>query len=149
MDMSEVDPKYGLPLWWEVIHHFRKYPPLVQAPQSLPAPSAQAGDKPLISRVWHGWAKPENADAYERFLKDRSLPAIRAKGLPGFHGIQLSRRTDGHEVEFITEMWFDDLDAVKHYAGDDYTRAAVLPEAAALLSRYESRVQHYEIRIGK
>lgn len=103
----------------------------------------------MISRLWHGWATPANADAYEAFLRDRSLPAVRARGIPGFRGIQLSRKDGPEEVEFVTEMWFDSLEAVKGYAGEDYTRAAVLPEAAALLSRYEARVQHYEIRIEK
>lgn len=149
MTAHDVDPKYGLPLWWAVVRHFSKYPPLVQAPQTLPALSAQAGNKPLISRVWHGWAEPSRADAFERFLRERALPGIQAKVLPGFHGIQLSRRPDGEEVEFITEMWFDDLEAVKRYAGEDYTRSTLPPEEAALLSRYESRVRHYEIRIAR
>jgi heme-degrading monooxygenase HmoA len=145
---TDLDPNLGLPLWRALVEYFRRHPPLVQADQRLPETSAGAGTR-LISRVWHGWARAEKADAYESFLRDRSLPAIRAKGLPGFHGIQLARRPDGDEVEFITEMWFDDLEAVKRYAGEDYTRPAVLPEAAAMLSRYDSRVQHYEIRIEK
>lgn len=103
----------------------------------------------MISRLWHDWASPANADAYERFLREKSLLAIRARRIPGFHGIQLSRRDGDGEVEFVTEMWFDSLDAVKGYAGEDYTRAAVLPEAAALLSRYDTRVQHFEIRIAR
>lgn len=148
MIAHDVDPKYGLPLWWEVVRYFSKHPPLVHAHQALPAPRP-AGDKALISRVWHGWADPSRADAFERFLRERALPAIQAQGLPGFKGIQLSRRRDGDEVEFITEMWFDDLDSVKRYAGEDYTRSTLPPEEAALLSHYDSRVRHYEIRIGR
>ncbi len=148
MDMTDVDPKYGLPLWWAVVHHFRKYPPLVQAPQALPKPR-QVGNKALISRVWHGWAAPALADAFESFLRERALPGIHAQDLPGFHGIQLSRRQDGDEVEFITEMWFDDLEAVKRYAGEDYSRSTLPPEEAALLSHYDSRVRHYEVRIQR
>ena len=146
MNLHDVDPKYGLPLWWGVVNHFSKYPPLLQAPQALPAAAAGAS---RISRVWHGWAAPAQADAFEAFLRERALPAIQARDLCGFHGIQLSRRPDGEEVEFITEMWFDDLDAVKHYAGEDYTRSALPLEEAALLNRYDARVRHYEVRIAR
>ena len=103
----------------------------------------------MISRIWHGWASPANADAYEAFLRDESLPRIRAKGIPGFHGIQLLRLEGPEEVEFVTEMWFDSLEHVKGYAGEDYTVAAVLPKAQALLSRYDRQVKHYTISIGK
>ena len=147
MNIQDVDPKYGLPLWWQIVHHFSSYPPLLQAPQ-LPAPR-QAGTQSRISRVWHGWAAPAEADAFEGFLRERALPDIQAKALAGFRGIQLSRRPDGEEVEFITEMWFDDLEAVKRYAGEDYTRSTLPPEEAALLNRYDSRVRHYEVRVAR
>lgn len=148
MNTADLDPNLGLPLWQALVDYFRRHPPLVQANPRLPEATRTMGTR-LISRVWHGWARPEKADAYEAFLRERSLPAIRAREIPGFRGIQLARREAGAEVEFITEMWFDSLEAVKGYAGEDYTRAAVLPEAQALLSRYESRVQHYEVRIEK
>lgn len=148
MNMTDVDPKYGLPLWWELVRHFRAHPPLVQAPQALRV-TRRSEDKPLISRIWHGWVTPGKADAYEDYLRRHALPAIRRRGIPGLHGIQVSRRGGGGEVEFVTEMWFDDFAAVRAFAGEDYSRASVSPEAAAMLTRFDSRVQHYEIRIER
>lgn len=148
MNITDVDPKYGLPLWWELVQHFRKHPPLVQAPQALPV-SRPPQEKPLISRVWHGWASPGKADVYEAYLRSHALPAIRELQIPGLHGVQVSRRDGAGEVEFVTEMWFDDLAAVRAFAGEDYSRASVSPEAAAMLTRFDSRVQHYEIRIER
>lgn len=148
MNLRDVDPKYGLPLWWEIVHHFSTYPPLLQAPQVLPAQRPDR-NQALISRVWHGWAAPAQADDFEAFLRQCALPAIQARGLPGFHGMQVSRRPDGEEIEFITEMWFDDLEAVKRYAGEDYTRSTLPPEEAALLNRYDSRARHYEVRVAR
>jgi hypothetical protein len=49
-------------------------------------------------------------------------------------------------VEFITIMWFEDLDSVRTFAGEDYEAAVVPPKARAVLSRFDERSQHYEIR---
>ncbi len=102
----------------------------------------------MIGRIWHGWTSPENADTYERLLKEEIFPGIAAKGVSGYRGIQLFRRPleDGDEVEFITIMWFDSLDAVKEFAGEDYERAYVPPAAREVLARFDERSRHYEIR---
>jgi len=41
---------------------------------------------------------------------------------------------------------FDSLDAVKRFAGDDYTTAVFEPEAERLLSRIEPQATHYDVR---
>jgi hypothetical protein len=51
-----------------------------------------------------------------------------------------------NEVEFVTVMWFDTLDAVRAFAGEDYEVAVVPPKAQAVLSRFDGRSQHYEVR---
>jgi hypothetical protein len=43
-------------------------------------------------------------------------------------------------------MWFDSLDAVRAFAGEDHEVAVVPPKARALLSRFDARSQHYEVR---
>jgi hypothetical protein len=52
-----------------------------------------------------------------------------------------------NEVEFVTIMEFDSLDAVRAFAGADYEVAVVPPKARAILSRFDARSQHYEVRI--
>ena len=100
----------------------------------------------MISRIWHGWAKTENADKYERLLEDEIFVGIVDRTIPGFRGIQLLRRNLGDEVEFVTIMEFDDLDSVREFAGEDYEMAVVPPEAQAILDRFDRRSQHYEVR---
>jgi len=100
----------------------------------------------MISRIWHGWAMPQNADAYEALLKSEIFVGIADRQITGFRGIHLLRRDLGREVEFITIMWFDSLDAVRAFAGEDYEAAVVPPKARALLSRFDERSQHYEVR---
>jgi len=43
-------------------------------------------------------------------------------------------------------MWFDGIDAVRAFAGEDYEAAVVPPKARKLLSRFDARSQHYEVR---
>ncbi len=100
----------------------------------------------MISRIWHGWTVPANADAYEALLKSEIFGGIGNRRIDGYRGIQLFRRNVADEVEFITVMWFDSIDAVRAFAGEDYEVAVVPPKARELLSRFDARSQHYEVR---
>jgi heme-degrading monooxygenase HmoA len=100
----------------------------------------------LISRIWHGWTTPGNADRYETLLKEEIFAGIQQRHIRGFRGIQLLRRNAGEEVEFVTIMLFDSLDAVREFAGEDYEVAVVPQKARTLLSRFDARSQHYEVR---
>ena len=101
----------------------------------------------MISRIWHGWTVPANADAYEALLKSEIFTGIQNRHIVGYRGIHLLRRDLGDEVEFITIMWFDSLDAVRVFAGEDYEAAVVPPKARALLARFDARSQHYTVEV--
>jgi len=104
----------------------------------------------MISRIWHGWTTAENADAYERLLEDEIFPGIEAKGVAGYVGIDLLRRPiEAGEVEFITIMWLDSLDAVRAFAGEDYETAYVPDAARRVLSRFDAHSAHYEVRVRR
>ena len=81
----------------------------------------------MVSRIWHGWTMPEKADAYEQLLRSEIFEGILGRRIAGFRGIELLRRDSGGEVEFVTLMWFDSLEAVKTFAGADYEAAVVPP----------------------
>jgi len=100
----------------------------------------------MISRIWHGWTTPENADVYENLLKTEIFPAIASKNVSGYCGIQLLRRQLHSEVEFITIMQFNSLEAVKQFAGEDYEKSYVPDKARSVLSRHDEKSQHYEIK---
>ena len=100
----------------------------------------------MIARIWHGWTTPANADRYESLLKEEIFVGIENRRIGGFQSIQLLRRDVGSEVEFVTLMVFDGIEAVKEFAGADYELAVVPPEARAVLARFDERSQHYEVR---
>jgi heme-degrading monooxygenase HmoA len=100
----------------------------------------------MISRIWHGYTTFENAEIYESLLKKEIFTGIRGRAIPGFEEIQLFRRVLGKEVEFITVMWFDSIESVRTFAGQDYEAAVVPPKARAVLKRFDERSQHYEVR---
>lgn len=100
----------------------------------------------MVVRIWHGWTTPANADTYERMLKEEIFVGIRGRRIRGFRGIQLLRRDAGQEVEFVTVMDFDSIDAVREFAGEDYEACVVPPKARAVLARFDARSQHYDLR---
>jgi antibiotic biosynthesis monooxygenase (ABM) superfamily enzyme len=101
----------------------------------------------VIARVWHGWTPPQNADAYEQFLRTKMFPSIHS--VPGYLGADLLRRDAGDEIAFVTITRFESLESVRAFAGEDYEQAVVEPEARRLLSRFDERSEHYEIVIDR
>jgi heme-degrading monooxygenase HmoA len=97
----------------------------------------------VIARIWHGWTTRANADAYALFLQTTMFPSMHS--VDGFLGAELLRREDGDEVAFVTISRFESLDAVREFAGADYERAVIEPEAKALLSRHDERSEHYDV----
>ncbi|MDX1407965.1 MAG: hypothetical protein R3330_07520 [Saprospiraceae bacterium] len=101
----------------------------------------------MITRIWHGWTTPQNADAYETLLRSEVFKLIWEMQIPGYRGIELLRADQSHESEFVTIMRFDTLADVIAFAGDDYEQAFVPPAARSLLKRFDQRSRHYEMRI--
>jgi hypothetical protein len=99
----------------------------------------------MICRLWRGWTTPKNADAYERVVRGEVIPGIEARAIPGFRHIDLMKREVGGEVEFQTLMWFDSLDAIIAFMGDDYAVSHVPQPARAVLKRFDERAAHYEV----
>ena len=99
----------------------------------------------MIARIWHGWTKPEHADPYETLLRDDMFPEI--SQIDGSRGAYLLRRNGENEVEFVTITLFESFDAVRRFAGEKYETAVLHPKAHALLSRYNAKSEHYQVRL--
>ena len=101
----------------------------------------------MIARIWHGWTKPENAKAYEDMVRDEIFPAIVARNIKGYRGAELFIKQDPEEIEFVTLLRFDSMNAVKEFAGADEGKPVIYPKAEALLTRMDQRSRHYRIAI--
>jgi hypothetical protein len=99
----------------------------------------------MICRVWRGWTSVPNAQVYEDLLCGTVIPGIESRAIAGFRHIDMMRRDFEEEVEFATIMWFDDLQSVKAFVGEDHEVAHVPAAARAILARFDERAVHYEV----
>jgi hypothetical protein len=99
----------------------------------------------MICRLWRGWATHENSERYETVVRNQVIPGIEERRIPGFLHIDLMKCDLGAEVEFQTLMWFESLDSIIAFMGDDYSLSHVPPEAQKLLKRFDDRAAHYEV----
>ena len=100
----------------------------------------------MIARIWHGWTKPADAEEYEKLLRDYIFPSVAARKIEGYRGAELFVRENGDEVEFVTLLRFDSMDAVTEFAGPETSKPVLFPKAEALITRME-RAQHYRVAI--
>ena len=100
----------------------------------------------MIARIWHGWTKPADATAYEKLLRDEIFPSIAARKIEGYRGAELFVRETGDEVEFVTQLRFDSMNAVTEFAGPDANKPVIFPKAKALITRME-QARHYRVAI--
>jgi heme-degrading monooxygenase HmoA len=99
----------------------------------------------VIARMWRGWARSDQADRYEQHYRSEVMATLGQ--VPGFRGARLLRRHIGEETEFVSLTLFEDLDAVRGFAGPDYERAVVAGEARQVLIRFDEQVDHYETAV--
>ena len=98
----------------------------------------------MVARMWRGWTRPEDADVYLRYIDRTGIAAY--KETAGNRGAWIFRRpTEDDRVEFVTLSFWDSLDAIRGFTGDDIERAVLYPEDEHYLVGSEETVAHYEV----
>jgi heme-degrading monooxygenase HmoA len=97
----------------------------------------------VIARIWRGWTRAEDAEAYVAYIEATGLKEYR--GTPGNQGAWMLRRIEGDRCEFVTLSFWDSLDAVRAFAGDDPEQAVFYPEDDRFLVERDLTVTHFEI----
>ena len=97
----------------------------------------------MIARTWRGWTRAEDADAYVEYLEQTGMRAYRET--PGNRGAWILRRPDGDRTEFVTLSFWESLDAVRAFAGEDPDRAVFYPGDERFLVAREETVTHFEL----
>jgi hypothetical protein len=100
----------------------------------------------MVCRVWRGWTPLHHAQDYDDYLQKELFPQLgRELGADGYRGYQLLRISRGEEVEFMTMLWFDSVESVRSFAGDNYETPVISAKARSLLMRFADRADHYEL----
>ncbi len=97
----------------------------------------------MIARIWHGRTRAQDYEAYSKFLKERAIPDYR--GTEGFIRLVFLRVLRGGEAHFTLITFWESIDAVKAFAGEDYEKAKYYPEDKDYLLEFEENVEHYEV----
>ena len=97
----------------------------------------------MISRLWHGRVPSTKAKAYRDFLNARAIPDYQAT--PGNLGVHILERTEGEITHFVTLTFWQDMDAIRSFAGPSPEKAKYYDEDHGFLLEFEPMVTHYEV----
>ena len=97
----------------------------------------------MIARIWRGTTRANRAQAYLEYLRATGLADYSAT--PGNHGVQVLMRTQGERTDFTLITFWDSLDAVKRFAGDEPEVARFYPEDDAFQIDRELTVEHHDV----
>lgn len=113
-----------------------------------PAKSERAAkQKTTIARVWHGRTSAVKADEYYAYLKEAGVKKILM--IPGNLGVQVFRRTAANITEFTVISYWESLDAIRQFAGNDIEKTHSLPRDAEYLLEVEPTVKHHEVVLNE
>jgi hypothetical protein len=96
---------------------------------------------PAIARIWRGRTTAERADEYARYLYEHGIKALEEKAL----GVQMFREDRAHESEFVTISYWENVEAMSRFAGDDPRRIHHLERDPEFLIELPDGVQVLEI----
>ncbi len=97
----------------------------------------------MVVRMWHGMVPTSKAKAYREFLNKRAVPDY--ESVKGNLGVYILERPDGEVTHFITLTFWESLEAIRGFAGDDIEVAKYYNEDQDYLIEFEPNVVHYEV----
>jgi len=100
----------------------------------------------MIARTWHGRVPSVKADAYEAYLDRTGLADIAAT--PGNRGVLLLRRAEQDVTHFLLTSFWDSVESIRRFAGDDYERARYYDEDDDFLLERERVVKHHDVVVA-
>ena len=99
----------------------------------------------MIVRTWHGVVEVGKAEKFLEHLKRTGLPDYKAT--EGNRGVYVLRRVEGEQAHFLLLTFWDSIEAIKRFAGEDVERARYYPADEEYLLEKEPRATHYEVLI--
>lgn len=97
----------------------------------------------MIARVWTGVVRREDADEYVGLMRTVALPDYRR--IPGNRGAWCLRRDGEVDTTIQTLTFWDDLAAIRRFAGDRPEQAKYYDFDARFLLDAPETVVHYDV----
>ena len=101
----------------------------------------------MIARQWHGRVRRDQGAAYGAYLEQTGVADFRKT--PGNRGVIVLRSQDGDAVHFTVTSFWDSIEAVKRFAGEDYERARYYPADDDFLLEREPHVRHFDVLVAE
>ena len=97
----------------------------------------------MIVRTWRGAVRRADRDRYAEYLQGTGVAEYTAT--PGNRGVHMLRRDLGETTEFVMLTFWDSLDAIRTFAGDDLEKAVFYAEDDRFLVERDPTATHYEV----
>jgi quinol monooxygenase YgiN len=94
----------------------------------------------MIIRVFRAIVHDDKIEEFEKFFLDKALAIVRAQ--PGLISVSVGKPMEQTPNEFMMTTTWEDIGALKGFAGEHWQSAVIDPEEADLLR--ETFVHHYE-----
>jgi hypothetical protein len=100
--------------------------------------------QPKIARIWRGRTTSERADEYAQYLYGHGIKPLEKKAL----GVQLFRENRKSESEFVTISYWESVEAMSRFAGNDPRRIHHLERDLEFLIELPKEVQVLDIVVS-
>jgi heme-degrading monooxygenase HmoA len=97
----------------------------------------------VIARYWSARTSREKAPHYAQHLETAVFAEL--KKLDGFKNAMLLQRDIDDGVEVVVFTFWQSLESIRKFAGDQVDRAVVADPARALLDDFDRQVRHYDV----
>ena len=97
----------------------------------------------MIARIWRGTTAADRADEYLEYVRATGLAEYAAT--PGYRGVLVLQRTRDGLTRLTVISYWDSIEAIKAFAGEDPEVAHYYPEDDEYLVDRESTVEHHEV----
>ena len=97
----------------------------------------------MIARIWHGRTRVADYETYTELMERIAIPDYRST--PGFIKLSFLRSIREDAAHFTLITYWESLEVIKHFAGEDYETAKYYPQDEAFLLEFEEKVQHFEV----
>ena len=97
----------------------------------------------MIVRMWHGRVDSSKSDEYAEFMKQRAAPDYAS--VEGLQKLLFLRKNEKDVAHFLLVTYWNSMESVKKFAGEQPERAKYYPEDDQFLLEKEELSVLYEV----